>query len=268
MGGLPFHLCQPGGRASCGACCGLYNFQDFSRDALTASLNRHTEAVAGQEKSLERYHQLAREQRALDAPPLFTKVRVCPMLGFLDEGRSKVGCLAHPKVTGGPDLRDCGVYSSQVCESFECPSFLWLDEAQAVWIREACPDWYLYGLVVTDVEFVRGCLRLVSDLLAGPVPMRRLVEEPAALAASTALFQLKEHAPGRDLGGAVFGRFDPDGTGEASLRTIDYRALGIRPAPEDDVVLCLGYSGKSVDELTAAREVVREKVSALALALE
>src|SRR5690242_21172799 len=38
MSSLPFHLCQPGGGASCGACCGLYNFKDHS-DRKSTRLN-------------------------------------------------------------------------------------------------------------------------------------------------------------------------------------------------------------------------------------
>lgn len=264
---LPFHLCQPGGRVSCGACCGLYNFRDYSRAAVTGSLARHTERLAATERTPQAFHATARALKAEDPSPLFTQVRVCPMLGFLDSERTRVGCLAHPKVTGGPDLRDCGVYSASVCEQFECPSFLWLDEAQATWVREASPDWYLYGLVVTDVEFVRGCLKLISDALVAPVPMQRLWSVPAALEASTRLFALKEVATGRDDGAAVFGRFDPNGTGDADLRTIDYARLGVSPAAEDDVVLCLGYAPKSAEALGEKRRMVAERIAAVVTAI-
>src|SRR3954470_7002631 len=97
---LPFHLCQPGGRVSCGACCGLYNFRDFGREALTVSLVRHTERLATTERTPEAFFAAARALRGQDPAPLFTKVRVCPMLGFLDPDRSRVGCLAHPKALG------------------------------------------------------------------------------------------------------------------------------------------------------------------------
>ena len=264
---LPFHLCQPGGGASCGACCGLYNFEDHSREHVTQALARRTEAVRGLPRTKEAFRAAAERLRSEAESPLFQMVRVCPMLGFLDEARSRVGCLAHPVVTGGPDLRDCGVYTADICETFECPSFLWLDAAQARLIRAACADWYLYGLVVTDVEFVRGCLRLLSDELACAVDADALAANPEALTATRTLFALKETAPGRAAHGAVFGRFDPDGSGDGALRTLDYARLGLAAAPEDDVVLCLGYAPTAAEELLAARALVRTHVHAVAESL-
>lgn len=264
---LPFHLCQPGGGASCGACCGLYNFKDHARESVAAALARRTEALRGLPRTMAAYRAAAEPLRAGDEAPLFPSVRVCPMLGFLDEARSRVGCLAHPAVTGGIDLRDCGVYNAHTCQTFECPSFLWLDAGQARLIRAACPDWYLYGLVITDVEFVRGCLRLLGDELGGAVDPDRLVTNPAALAAVRALFALKETAPGRGEHGPVFGRFDPDGSGDGALRTLPYARLGLQAAPEDDVVLCLGYAPERPEALLQARALVREHVRAVAAAL-
>ncbi|WNG23624.1 hypothetical protein F0U62_05965 [Cystobacter fuscus] len=265
---VSFHLCQPGRGASCGACCGLYNFRDHSRASLTARLNEQTEAFA----ALPPKHGAWRT-RALAllesrrASPLFPAVRVCPLLGFVDEERTRVGCLGHPKVTGGVDLRDCGVYHAELCETFTCPSFTWLTDAQARLIQVACADWYLYGLVLTDVEFVRGCLRLLEWELAGPVDPERLTTHPEALDAVRRLFALKESAPDRSTHAAVFGRFIPDTEGEPLSRTLDYAALGARTAPEDEVVLCLGYVPTTVEELTRARELVRSHVRAVADAL-
>ncbi len=39
----PFvHLCQPDASKSCGACCGLYNYADSGREALTERLRNRT----------------------------------------------------------------------------------------------------------------------------------------------------------------------------------------------------------------------------------
>jgi hypothetical protein len=265
---VSLHLCQPGGGASCGACCGLYNFRDHRRAPLSAVLARQRAALEGVPRTSEAYRAVAARLAAERPGGLFPAVRVCPLLGFLDAAHTRVGCLAHPKVTGGADLRDCGVYTADVCETFTCPSFSWLSDAQARLVRAACPDWYLYGLVITDVEFVRGCLGLVEAERAGPVPPDALAARPAALAAVAALFALKEHAPDRPADAAVFGRFGPDGTGEPVLRHLDYAALGLPPAPEDDVVLCLGYAPASAGALAAARARVRAHVLAVAAALE
>ncbi|XXF78895.1 hypothetical protein P2318_03810 [Myxococcaceae bacterium GXIMD 01537] len=266
---VSFHLCQPGGGASCGACCGLYNFQEHSRAALTARLTAQTEHVGPLPKTPEAYGEAARAMLAARrTAPLFPAVRVCPLLGFLDEGRTRVGCLGHPLVTGGPDLRDCGVYRADICETFTCPSFGWLTDAQARLVQAACADWYLYGLVITDVEFVRGCLKLLEWELGGPADLTALRTRPEALAAVRRLFALKETAPQRGTHAAVFGRFTRDTGGEPVSRTLDYAGLGAHAAPEDDVVLCLGYVPERLESLTAARTLVREHVRAVAQALE
>lgn len=264
---VSFHLCQPGRGASCGACCGLYNFRDHSRATLTERLGAQTDTFTPLPREPEAYGAAARALKEARTPPLFPAVRVCPLLGFLDEERTRVGCLGHPKVTGGVDLRDCGVYRADICETFTCPSFTWLSDGQARLVQAACADWYLYGLVITDVEFVRGCLRLLEWERAGPVDPEALLARPEALEAMRRLLALKETAPGRGTHAAVFGRFTPDTEGEPVSRTLDYAALGARAAPEDEVVLCLGYAPASLEELTRARELVRAHVRAVAATL-
>lgn len=262
---LPFHLCQPGGGASCGACCGLYNFRQHGRDAVRATLDRHTEVLRTTERTPQAFRAAAQRLKTLLPDAAFADVRVCPLLGFVDEATRTVGCLGHPGVTGGPDLRDCGVYDARTCQSFECPSFIWLTPSQARLIRAACPDWYLYGLVVTDVEFVRGCLRLLTDAAGRTIDAAEILDHPAALSAMAALFALKATSTGE---GGIFGRFAPDPAGgEPSLRTIDYDLLGTRACAEDDVVLCLGEPAKSLASLTHSREQVRRLISLVVQAL-
>lgn len=260
------HLCQTEG-ASCGACCGLYNFADHGRAALTEELVRHTDALDGVASVAASWREigerLVRERRAA---PMFAMVRVCPLLGFLDGARSRVGCLAHPSRHGGTDLRDCGVYTAEVCETFTCPSFTWLTEPEARLVREACEDWYLYGLVITDVEFVRGCLTLLQRELAGPVPLERL-REGRALSATRALFALKESDELRSSSRGVFGRFIDAGGEEPELRTLDYGALALVPSPEDDVALCAGAEIADPGALVAARALIRSRVRAVLDAL-
>jgi hypothetical protein len=260
-------LCQPGGGASCGACCGLYNFRDHSREGLHRVLARQTEALAATPRTPEAFRETVAQLRKTQPAPAFAQVRVCPALGFLDGAPERVGCLAHPLQTGGADLRDCGVYTSEICQSFECPSFIWLTDAQARLVRAACPDWYLYGLIITDVEFVRGVLGRLEALLARPVDPDAILRTPAALEAIRAVFALKEH-PAAAGDGDIFGRFVPDASGEPVLRQIDYEVLGARAAPEDDLVLCLGIAVPSREALDRARSEIRLRLEAVAAALD
>lgn len=258
------HLCQPGGGASCGACCGLYNFADHSRQSVTGELARHTQALRDIEKTRSAWRAAGEALVASRREaPLFSKVRVCPLLGFLDSAQTQVGCLAHPLVTGGTDLRDCGVYTAEICETFTCPSFSWLTEPEAQLVRAGCPDWYLYGLVITDVEFVRGCLKLLEAELAGPVPMSKLIALPAARGALQRLFQLKEDVPQRDSQGTVFGRFVDEGGEEPAFRKIDYAALGLEPSPADEVLLCAGAEVSTKGCVVNGREEIARRVGAV-----
>ncbi len=271
---LPFHLCQPdpnnpGPDASCGACCGLYNFtaQHRTRAVLTNALDRRTDAVAKLPEEAEAWKKAARSLRRWEEAPLFPPVRLCPLLGFLDPQRSKVGCLAHPMRHGGLDLRDCGAYDAKTCQSFECPSFLWLDGPMARLVRAACPDWYLYGLVITDVEFIRGLLKLLALAEGEAVDADALRLHPSALVQVRAFFARKEKAPDRSPDGAVFGRFACDDLGEPVPRILDYAALGIDAAAEDDVVLCLGYAPETAVALDRARGLVRAHIRKILAAL-
>jgi hypothetical protein len=247
-------LCQRGG-ASCGACCGLYNAHDLSREALRAELGRRSARVAAAPRTLEGFRAAARDL-ARDLPgPLFPSVRVCTLLGFLDAAGTRVGCLAHPASTGGPDLRDAGVYDASICETFLCPSFSWLTEEEADLAERASGDFHLYGLVVTDVPFLRAVLAGVAARAGGAVKVRHLAHPPFASALRRLLALKEELAPGSD---GLFGAFEAAGDGGEAPRRIDYDALERPPSPYDAILLCAGAdprSGNDLDLLEA--EVVR-----------
>jgi hypothetical protein len=135
-------LCQHAG-ASCGACCGLYNRADLSRDAARAELRRNTAEIAETKRTPEAFRAAAARRSRELPPPLFPSVRTCPLLGFLDDEEAHVGCLAHPAVTGGPDLRACGVYDVLTCEAFLCPSHAYLSEEEAGMAAAVAGDFYL-----------------------------------------------------------------------------------------------------------------------------
>ena len=129
-------LCQHAG-SSCGACCGLYNRADLSREAVRKDLRRNTalfREVTHTPESLT----AAAARRSRELPPrLFLSVRSCPLLGFLDEQETRIGCLGHPLATGGPDLRASGAYNLLTCEAFLCPSHAYLSEDEADFVAEA-----------------------------------------------------------------------------------------------------------------------------------
>jgi hypothetical protein len=257
-------LCQRGG-ASCGACCGLYNRSELSRPGVHQLLARRTAALAPVPRTREAFRAAAAELRAHDEPPLFPSVRVCPLLGFLDEAEMRIGCLAHPLATGGADLRDCGAYDAHVCQGFFCPSHSWLTEEEAELVAVACAgDPYLYGLVVTDVPFVRAALDGVAALTGARV-LHRHLEHPPFRRALVRLFALKEElAPGSD---GLFGAFRAGDDGEPVPRVIEYANLGRDGSPYDAILTCVGADPRSGNDLDVLEAEVRRRLEACAAAL-
>lgn len=250
-------LCQRE-RGSCGACCGLYNRSDPSRDAVRAELRRRTEALAGVPRTAQAFRAGAARLEASAPAPLFPSVRVCPLLGFLDAGERRVGCLAHPKVTGGPDLRDCGVYDATICESFLCPSFSFLSEEEAAIAEDATGgDAWLYGLVVTDVPFLQAVLAAVADGAGARVERRHLAHDPFRSALRRLLALKEELAPGSE---GLFGAFAAGPGGEDRPRTIDYAAIGRERSRYDVILLCAGADPRSGNDLDALEAEVRRRL--------
>jgi hypothetical protein len=195
-------LCQRAS-ASCGACCGIYNRADPDREAVHAELARHTRALARAPRTPEGFRAAARALAA-DAPdPTFPSIRSCMLVGFLDAQEARIGCLGHPKATGGVDLRACGVYDVETCESFLCPSHAGLDERHAA-IVEAATDAHLYGLAVTDAPFVRAVLDALAAAAGGEVALAEVGDANVARALRELLALKEELEAGSD---GLFGAF-------------------------------------------------------------
>jgi len=255
-------LCQRPG-ASCGACCGLYNSRDHGREAVRAELTRRTLVLRRTEQTLPAFRAAAARLAAGGPAPLFPSVRVCPLLGFLDAAETRIGCLAHPLVTGGPDLRDAGVYDVTICESFLCPSHAWLSEEEAALTELATADFHLYGLVVTDVPFLRAAVGAVAALTGSRVERRHLVR-PAFREALTRLLALKEELePGSE---GLFGAFKPGLGGDEVPRRIDYQAIDRERSPWDEILTCVGADPHSGNDLDLMEEEVRRRLDACAAA--
>jgi len=224
-------LCQHAGQ-SCGACCGLYNRQDLTREAATEDLRRNTAALAGVARTPAAFRAAA-ARRARELPArLFPSVRNCPLLGYLDAEETRIGCLAHPAATGGPDLRACGVYDVLTCDAFLCPSHAYLTEEEAALAAAAAGDFYLYGLVVTDAPFLQALLDGIEGL-AGRRPSLADLGDPAFRRALERLQALKEElAPGSE---GHFGAF--------RKRRGDVRAPAGSPA--ERIADCLGADALS-----------------------
>ena len=259
---MTVRLCQRAS-ASCGACCGLYNAVDHSREAVEAELWRRTRALERVPRH-EPAFRAAAAAIAKDGPePLFPSVRICPLLGFLDVGGARIGCLAHPLATGGVDLRACGVYDVLTCEAFLCPSHAWLGEEEAQLCEAAGLGWHLYGLVITDVPFLRAVLGAVAARTGARVERRHLQHEPFRAALARLLATKEELEPGSE---GLFGAFKPGRDGEPVPRRIDYEALARETSPYDAILTCVGADPRSGNDLDRLEAEVRRRLDACAAA--
>ena len=125
------HLCQPDNQKSCGACCGLYNWDDYSRDTLEALLHKRTDVFQSLEIDSESFNLYKSKMSGLSLQSkLFETIYNCEFLGFVDEKRKRVGCLLHPLMNNGKDLRDSSFYGKELCASHECPSYTYLTQEE------------------------------------------------------------------------------------------------------------------------------------------
>lgn len=241
-------LCQHAS-ASCGACCGLYNRADLSREATTAELRKNTALLSEAPRTEEAYRAaVARRSRELPTP-LFPSVRTCPLLGFLDADETRVGCLAHPAITGGPDLRACGVYDALTCDAFLCPSHAYLSEEEAGFAATAAGDFFLYGLVVTDAPFLQAVLDGIAAR-TGARPRAPQLAHPPFRRAFEHLLALKEDlVPGSDGHFGAFRKRPSVGTARSA-------------SPVERLVEALGGDTRSGNDPDALEQEVRLRLEA------
>jgi len=178
-----FHLCQPDLRKSCVWCCGLYNICNVSRETLVSALRLRTEEFARTERTVAAILNFSektkqREQFRLLDPEFYA----CEYVGFLDEGETRVGCLLHPSARGneGTDWRGLSFHGAMACQGFFCRAHRELSGDETRLILETINDWFLFGLVISDVDFIKYFFHSIKDRLEPCANHEKLVN-PSAL---------------------------------------------------------------------------------------
>lgn len=253
------HLCQPDDCKSCGACCGLYNYADSSRDSLEERLRRRTalfrEKVRGP-ADLRGFSELVRS--AEDNARLYEVIYCCEYLGFLDSGR-KVGCLLHPMQNGGADLREVSFYGRELCDGHLCPSYHYISPAEKKALLNIIDDWYLYGLCITDIDLVKEYFRLVSEAV-GEMPHPARFLRPGLKKAALGFFSLKTSWPFRSGAANRFGKYYFDGS-QYMIHHIDYEGLSCEISKYNRIFLSLASEFSSAEEVRSAECLVGERIS-------
>ncbi len=187
-----YPLCQPDPTKSCGACCGLYNWEDHSRATLEALLRRRTSLFLSSGKEPELFQKAYSVGKCSSNPKLVEAIYNCEFLGFLDGEQKRVGCLLHPSVNQGEELRyHCCFYGPELCAGHFCPSYTFLTKAEQKTILVSLEDWYLYGLVITDIDLVKEFLQHAQTALGDSFREERL-QDFRVREALRDFFRLKE----------------------------------------------------------------------------
>ncbi|KAF0123445.1 MAG: cytoplasmic protein [bacterium] len=253
------HLCQPDCGKSCGACCGLYNWNDHSRDTLEPLLHKKTEffqSLVQSSESFDTYREKVSE--LFPQSKLFETIYNCEFLGFVDEKRERIGCLLHPMVNNGEDLRGNSFYGKELCASHQCPSYTYLTESEKKAVIYGSDDWYLYGLVITDIDFVKEYFRIINNTLGETINPER-IKRPDLKGIISDYFRLKEEWEFRSKK-KRFGKYCFS-YAEYHIAKIEYqKKLGIKGSSFDKILVSLGSEFNSADELHRAEVIIQASI--------
>ncbi|MBR9980924.1 MAG: hypothetical protein KFF50_07860 [Desulfatitalea sp.] len=263
------YLCQVNGQVSCGACCGLYNVADPSREGLQRQLERRTRAFGALPRTVAAMDGFARATAAGECQERpFPDFHHCPFIGLIGPDRSRVGCLLHPLGEGnaGIDLRGLSDYGGLACRTYFCPATHQLPGRHKQVLRLIFEDWHLYGMVVTEAQLVGAMFHWIERRLGYPLEPPLVTAHPQAPARLRDLLALKRQWPFRP----------PDHdtpchyffTDPPHVRPpIDYRRLGAAPSPLDVMLRELVSHFGTQTDLQRAEQLLENRLVAAAHAM-
>jgi hypothetical protein len=153
--------------------------------------------------------------------------------------------------TGGCDLRVHSFYGREICDGHFCPSYQKLDRNEAGTVLALLDDWYLYGSVITDIDFVKTFFRLVQNALGEELRPQVILGRPALAGILKEYFSLKVSWPFRDTSKLRFGKYYFVGE-EYDIDRIDYAGLGSDVPAYDPIFLSLTSFFRTKDDLDHA----------------
>jgi hypothetical protein len=250
------YLCQVSETVSCGACCGLYNLANATRERLEQMLAARTERFRRTPRTPDAIAAFQTEMEPEDPRPFFDFYH-CPFIGLMGDGGRRAGCLLHPLAegNGGVDYRGLSFYGGLACREYFCPSCRSLPPAYKTLVQAACDDWYLYGLAVTEDRLLSAFFGEVERRLGRPLPANPGRLRPEAVAAAAEFLRLKVDWPFRGAGwkGPAHYLFND---GLHPRPAIDYAHLGSQPSPHDRILQELETCPRSPAELKTAEDLV------------
>lgn len=254
----PFHLCQPDNEKSCGACCGLYNWHDHSRKTLNSLLQRRTSSFFSLGKEIDFHHCRQWTEVPASNPKLLEAIYNCEFLGFIDRGQKRVGCLLHPSIHQGVDLRWNSFYGVELCAGHFCPSYTHLTKVEQSAVFMALDDWYLYGLVITDIDLVKEFFKHVQNRLGESIRVECL-ENIKVRTALRDFFRFKEFwkfSSAKNRLGKYYFSYS-----EYHIARIEYeKRWQIKPSHFDKILVSLSSEFTTQTDVGEAESLIEEAI--------
>jgi hypothetical protein len=254
----PVHLCQPDLQKACGACCGLYNYQDHSRGSLKTLLEKRTGLFNSFQGEIPFEDYVQKACALAGSPKLLEAIHNCDYLGFLDLEQKKVGCLLHPSGHQWDDLRRHSFYGVELCAGHFCPSYSYLDSIEQRAVIAVLDDWYLYGLVITDIDLVKEFFHHTQTRLGDSIRLEQLEHEGVGNSLKD-FFKLKEDWPYASvenrLGKYYFSH------SEYQIARIEYeKKWRIKPSRFDKILVSLSSEFFCLEDVRQAEGIIEEKI--------
>jgi hypothetical protein len=252
------YLCQVSGIVSCGACCGLYNLPNLSREKLEILLSKRTKAFASVPRTEDGIYEFQRRNKGphrLSRP--FPQFHHCPFLGLIGGENSRVGCLLHPAAPGnnGLDYRSLSWYGEQACRSYFCPTTNKLPAVYQSILIETIDNWYVFGLIVTEHALVTAYFKEVESRLGRHIAVSDYTQNIGATDAFREFAELKSKWPYR--------RYDSPGPCNFFFENGLYPRPGvfrttpdIRLSPYEKILRELDAGFSSAKEIAAADQLL------------
>jgi hypothetical protein len=176
----------------------------------------------------------------------------------MERCQKRVGCLLHPSLHQGRDLRGKSFYGEDLCAGHFCPSYTHLTEVEQVTVIHSLQDWYLYGLVITDIDLVKEFLRHVQNRLGDCLRGERLKGIGVRMALKE-FFQLKEFwkfaSSQNRLGKYYFSH------AEYQVARIEYeRGWGTKVSSFDKILVSLSSEFQSRRDLLEAESIIEARI--------
>jgi hypothetical protein len=161
----------------------LYNVRAASKEKLVQRLRARTKRFARTDRTLSAIQDFSGKTTGAERSQLLDSTFYsCEFVGFLDSAEDRVGCMLHPRAPGNEsiDWRGLSFHGTMACQGFFCRSYRQLSGAEQRVVLGTIRDWYLYGLVISDADYVNSFFDLVEKRLGRQIDLVKLLAPPAS----------------------------------------------------------------------------------------